>query len=148
MSETALAAALGYDPHPEIDRWNGTPIPPVRCPLERTAPRWAIADRVWRSGPPWTVLRNASCYLWHVMDYGRDEDIDHALRDLPPPSWRRALDEARPGSLSKGSYVLWSLVFGRMAPGSPCDWPDAAHLLDCRMLAGESRGRMYERHRR
>ena len=148
MKEAESAAVLGYNPHPEAVRWQGTPIPPVHNPLARTAERWAIADRVWWNGPPWTVLRNASCYLWHVMDYGRDEDIDHTLRDLPPSIWTRALDQAKPGLLSKGSYTLWSLVFDRVSLGWQCDWPDAAHALDYRMLSGESRERLRQRLRR
>ena len=86
-------------------------------------------------------------YLWHVMDYGSDEDIAYTRRDLETSVWLRALDEARPGLLSKGSYVLWSLVYDRIALGTICDWPDTAHRLDYRMLAYESRERLYERHR-
>ncbi|MCY3768857.1 MAG: hypothetical protein OXG56_05765 [Gammaproteobacteria bacterium] len=138
---------LGYDPHPELDNWRGTASPPIDHPLVRSPERWKIAGRVWWNGPPWTVLRNASCYLWHVMDYGNTEDLRFTLRDLPPTLWIYALDQARPGVVSKGSYVLWSLVFERMALDDPCDWPDTAHALDCRMLAHDSRERMYERHR-
>lgn len=148
MSGTCAAEALGYDPHPSLNRWRGTPIPPIRRPLPRTEKRWEIADRVWWGGPPWTILRNASWYLWHVMDYGRDADVRHALEDLPAQAWRRALDEARPGLLSKGSYVLWSLVFGRIEPGAVCGWPDNAHRLDAKPLAGQDRERLIRRHLR
>ena len=148
MKEAASATALGYDPHPEAVRWHGTPIPPIHEPLAKTAMRWETASRVWWNGAPWTVLRNASQYLWQVMDYGRDGDIDHTLRDLPPASWMRALDRARPGLLSKGSYVLWSLVFGRRPTGWRCGWPDAAHALDCRMLSRDSRERLRQRQQR
>ena len=146
MKETE--SVLGYDPHPEAVRWRGTPTPPIDEPLAKTAKRWEIAGRVWWNGPPWTVLRNGSQYLWHVMDYGRDGDIEHTLRDLPPSLWTRALDRARPGLLSKGSYVLWSLAFDRVSLGWQCDWPDGAHALDCRMLSGECRERLLERQRR
>ena len=144
-----MSKKLGYDPRVELNRWRGTPIPPVKNPLSRTPKRWEIANRVWWNGPPWTVLRNASHYLWQVMDYGTHEDIRHALRDVTEDSWLRALDEARPGLLSKGSYVLWSLVFGRMhLDDPPCDWPDSAHRSDVRPLAGESRERLRQRHLR
>ena len=142
----AGVSTLGYDPKPELDEWRGTPIPPVHHPLTRTPERWRIADSVWWNGPQWTVLRNSSMYLWHVMDYGSDEDIAYTRQDLQPGVWHRALEEARTGLLSKGSYVLWSLVFDRMAIGTICDWPDTAHRLDYRMLANESRERLYERH--
>ena len=140
MDEGRSIDVLGYDPRPGLKAWRGTPIPPVARPLALTPRRAAIANRVWWNGPPWTVLRNAAHYLWHVMDYGRVEDVAHALRDVPRETWLWALDEAGPGLLSKGSYVLWSLHFGRMEPdGPPCPWPDAAHRLDCKPLRGASR---------
>ena len=148
IRQARSSAELGYDPHRELNCWRGTPIPAVQDPLAHSPTRWAIADHIWWNGPPWTVLRNASCYLWRVMDYGGTEDIRFTLHDVPASSWIRALQQARPGQLSKGSYVLWSLVFGLMQPGVRCDWPDTAHALDYRMLAKDSRERMFQRHRR
>ena len=145
---SAAADGLGYDPRPELGRWRGTPIPPVSRPLRLTPERSAIADRVWWHGPPWTALRNAAHYLWHVMDYGQPDDVRHALRDVSQETWTWALDEARPGLLSKGSYVLWSLAFDRIGIDDPCDWPDCAHRLDRRPLSGESRARLREREER
>ena len=146
--ETSLAAELGYDPRPSLRRWRGTPIPPVQNPLKGSAQRFRIAGRVWWNGPPWTILRNASHYLWHVMDYGRADDIEFTVKDVPRPLWLAALDDARPGLLSKGSYELWSLVLGRVkCEDPPCDWPDNAHRLDVRPLAGETRERLRARHR-
>lgn len=136
---------LGYDPQPGIDRWRGTSIPPLDEPLARTPDRWRIAGYVWWHGPPWTVLRNASHYLWHVMDYARTDDLRSMLQDIPEELWRRALDDARPGQLSKGSFVFWSLVFERPLT-HPCPWPDDAHRLDHRPLAGVDRERLFERH--
>ena len=136
--------SLGYDPRPDLRRWKGTPIPPVDEPLVRTPARWRIAGRVWWHGPPWTVLRNADRYLWAVMDYGSVADVRHTLGDIGEAGWRRALVHARPGLLSKGSYVLWSLFFDTIDPGDPV--PDTAHLRDCRPLADQSRERLYARH--
>ena len=140
---------LGYDPQPALRRWRGTPIPPVKCPLKHSPERDRIAGYVWWNGPPWTILRNASHYLWQVMDYGDMDDIQFTLKDVPRRLWLAALDDARPGQLSKGSYELWSLVLGRVkCEDPPCDWPDNAHRLDVRPLANDTRERLYERHRR
>ena len=54
--------------------------------------------------------------------------------------------DARPGKLSKGSYVIWSLAFGLITPGTRCDWPDNAHLHDVRPLAKTMREQLHERH--
>lgn len=138
---------LGYDPRPDLRHWKGTPIPPVDAPLARTPARWRIAGRVWWHGPPWTVLRNADRYLWAVMDRGAAPDVRDALGDIPEAQWRRALAHARPGLLSKGSFVLWSLMFDAVDPADPMAWwPDTAHMRDWRPLADESRERLYDRH--
>lgn len=139
---------LGYDPRPDLTHWCGTPIPPVDAPLALTADRERIAGRVWFQGPSWTVLRNASHYLWSVMDYGATEDIACTLQDVPRSLWVKSLKDARPGKLSRGAYVVWSLAFGLIAPGTGCDWPDNAHLRDVRPLANATREQLYERHRR
>lgn len=138
-------AALGYNPRPDVSLYRGTPIPPVLRPLARSERRWQIAQRVWWNGPPWTILRNSSVYLYQVMDYGRTPDIRFTTADVPKALWHLALEEARPGMLSKGAYMLWSLVLERQPPGFHCDWPDDAHVRDIRPLAHESRERLYER---
>lgn len=139
---------LGYDPRPDLTHWCGTPIPPVDAPLALTADRERIAGRVWFQGPSWTVLRNVNHYLWSVMDYGATEDIACTLQDVPLSLWIKSLKDARPGKLSRGAYVVWSLAFGLIAPGTGCDWPDNAHLRDVRPLANATREQLYERHRR
>ena len=136
----AIGSELGYDPRPDLARWRGTPIPPVRDPLRATPERVAIAERVWWHGPAWTVLRNASHYLWHVWDFGSDEDIDFTRTDVAERLWRRAIEDARPGLVSAGSYVFWSYAFGLMSSEEICDWPARAHRLDFKpLVAGDER---------
>ena len=142
---SALEDELGYDPHPELTHYRGTPIPPIQDPLVRTPGRWDIADSVYWHTPPWTVLRNASTYLYYVMDYACDEDITFTLQDVPRHLWHRALEQARPGEVSKGSYVLWSLILDLNTWDEPCDWPDTAHKLDYRPLAYNTREQLYAR---
>ena len=144
----ATTDLLGYNPRAELNHWKGTPIPPVYYPLKSTPELWTIAGRVWWNGPAWTVLRNSSYFLWHVMDYGFTEDIRHTLKNIPESTWIRSLDEAQPGLISKGSYMLWSLAFDRIKPGDWCDWPDTAHRLDHRPLRGASREEIRFRNRR
>ena len=140
---------LGYDPRPDLKRWRGTPIPPVDRPLAETPERHRIAERVWWNGPPWTVLRNAPRYLWHVMDFGTDDDIAYTRDDLPRDLWRHALRTARPGQVSRGSWILWSIAYGQFANTdeyiAACrrDWPETAHKRDWRMLSGAPRETLY-----
>ena len=146
-----ISPELGYDPRPDVRRWRGTPIPPVANPLPITPRRAATAGRVWWNGPPWTILRNSSAFLWRVMDHGADADIRDARRELDDELWLDALDAARPsGDLSRGSWLLWSLVCRRWSPGrheaaARVDWPAAAHRLDWKPLAGASRDHLYRR---
>ncbi len=140
---------LGYDPHPELTRFRGTPIPRIRTPLAKTPRRWTIAGYVWWNGPPWTVLRNSSCYLWHVMDYASLEDLRFTWRDVSLELWRKSLDDARPGVLAKYNYVQFSILLGRISMDDPVrEWPDNAHRLDFRMLAKNTREQMIQRHNR
>ena len=134
-----MSEDLGYDPRPRLALWHGTPIPPVENPLRETPSRRAIAHRVWWHGPAWTVLRNASSYLWHVWDYGTDEQIAFTRTDVPERLWIRALEDARPGAVSAGSYVFWSYVFGRMSGEEICDWSARAHRHDYKPLVGDER---------
>ena len=138
---------LGYDTKPVITHWNGTPIPAVLSPLATNAVRETIARAVWWNGPPWTVLRNSPVFLWQVMDYGSDAHIEAALDDIETSRWREALERATVRTLSKGSYVLFSMLVGRTGPEEECPWPARQHRNDIRLLAHESRERMYERHR-
>ena len=142
---TISAAALGYDPRPDISVWNGTAIPPLENPLARTPQRWAIAGRVFWRGPQWAVLRNAAHYLWHVMDGVSSEEIRFTLQDVERGLWIQALKQARPGLLSKGAYIAWSLYFGLMQPLDACDWPDTAHRRDVRPTAHYTRADLYRR---
>ena len=139
---------LGYNPRSDVTHWQGTPIPPVHHPLELTPRRQEIAGKVWWNGPAWTILRNASWFLWQVMDYGSDDDIRYTLQDVSERTWIGALKEARPGLLSRGSYVLWSLAFRQIGIDECCDWPDTAHRLDQRPLRNQTHEQMYRRHRR
>ena len=140
---------LGYDPRPDVKTWRGTPIPRVDNALTLTPRRQAIAERVWWNGPPWTVLRNASRYLWQVMDYGTDDDILYTRDDIPRDLWMIALQTARPGQLSRGSWILWSIAYGLIATTddyvAACrpDWSETAHKRDWRMLSGAPRETLY-----
>ena len=116
--------------------------------LPQTGTGKRIAGRVWFQGPPWTLLRNANHCLWSVMDYGAMEDIAFTLQDVPRSFWVNSLKDVRPSKLSKSAYVIWSLAFGLIAPGTRCDWPDNAHLHDVRPLAKATREQLHERHRR
>ena len=138
-------AQLGYDPRPDIARWKGTAIPPVKNPLQRTPERWAIAKRVFWRGPPWAVLRNASHYLWHVMDGLSYEELQFTLQDVERALWIQALREARPGYLSKGAYITWAIRFGLMRHTDQCDWPNTAHRRDLRPTANDTRADDYRR---
>ena len=142
-------ADLGYDPRPDLKRWRGTPIPPVDRPLPITPERQRIAKRVWWNGPPWTVLRSAPRYLWQVMDYGTDDDIAYTRGDVARDLWCHSLRTARPGQVSRGSWILWSIAYGLIATNddfiAACrrDWPETAHRRDWRMLSGAPRETLY-----
>lgn len=144
----AILAELGYDPKAELTHWQGTPIPPLHYPLPRSAPRWNIAEQVWWNGPQWTILRNSSYYLWHVMDFATPDDLRFTLHDVPKAWWLRSLDEARPGLVSKRAYVAWSYWLGRWPIDGEirCHWPDTAHRHDVRPFANDTRERTYARH--
>ena len=139
------ASQLGYEPRPELTCWRGTPIPPLLNPLQATPPRLAIAKHVWWHGPPWSVLRNSSYYLWHVWDYGTDDHVAFTRHDVPLACWHRALEDARPGLVSRSAYVLWSVLLGRIADNLHCDWPRSAHVKDLRPLSGLDPATLYRR---
>ena len=146
-SEDWTPDALGYDPRPGVTHWEGTPIPAVLSPLPTNAVREEIARAVWWNGPPWTVLRNGPVFLWQVMDFGSDAHIEAALDDIEMSRWNEALERATVRALSKGSYVLFSMLVGRTRPDDGCPWPARQHRNDIRPPANEDRERMYERHR-
>ena len=146
-----IVPALGYDPRPQLSSWRGTPIPSVSCPLPLTPMRSRIAERVWWNGPPWTIVRNADNYVWRVMDYGLDDDIDYEWRTLAEEVWLHALEVAKPrGDLSRGSWLFWSNVLRRWSPeryeeAVRLPWPDTAHRLDYKHLATATREELYRR---
>ena len=142
----ADAEQLNYDTRPELSRWHGTAIPPVADPIAETPERCRIAERVWWHGPPWTVLRNCGQFVRSVMDYADASDARLMLADLGEERWRAALHEARPRTMSRKSYVWWSLKLGLMQPGDRCDWPYDGHANDIQPLANQSRERLYARH--
>ena len=121
-------AALGYDPHPEIDRHAGNPLPEIDDPIAWTERRAYIAGYVWTQGPAWSVLRNANEYLWSVMSNASVDDVRFTIRDIERSRWIRALQDARPGKIGGGTYRLFSILFetgpqpfrdelaGRMSP--------------------------------
>lgn len=94
------------------------------------------------------MLRNASAYLRHVMDYGSDEDIAYTLRDVNERRWLAALRSARPGNLSCGSYVLFGAYFGLVGDADIYRWPRNAHMKDIKPLADDTREATYRRHAR
>ncbi len=142
-----MAERLGYDPHSELRTWRGTPIPPVDMPLVATPERLAIAGNgCWWHGPPWTILRNGPQFVRQVVDFAGDDAIAFILQDIPQKVWREALVKATPGSMSKGSYVLWSLRFGLMHALEDCNWLDNAHVKDLRPFRSATREQLYARH--
>lgn len=138
---------LGYDPKPEVKDWRNTPIPRVLHPLKMTKARERIADRVWCNGPPWTVLRNAYVYLFHVADIANDADLKFTRKDVPDELWRGAIKIAKPGDLSAGAYVLEGLRLGIFKPPFLCTWPAKAHFRDVRPMANASRELLYRIHK-
>ena len=134
----ANAEQLNYDTRPELSRWQGTSIPPVANPIAETPERCRIAERAWWHGPPWTVLRNCGQFVRSVMDYADAPDARLMLADLGEERWRAALREARPRTMSRKSYVWWSLKLGLMQPGARCDWPYDGHANDSQPLANQS----------
>ena len=60
-------------------------------PLATSAVREETARAVWWNGPPWSVLRNGPVFLWQVMDFGSDAQIEAALDDIETSRWNEAL---------------------------------------------------------
>lgn len=141
--QTALS--LGYDPQPMVRNWRGNWLPPCYYPLPWSDVSARIARCVWWNGPPWTVLRNSSYFLWRVWDYATPEQLDYVRRALPDDAWLRAIDDAVPGEVSRGATTLWALRFNRIALTDYIDWPDTAHLRDFRPLAKLSKAQFLDR---
>ena len=138
---------LGYDPRPEVTAWAGQEIPAVANPIPYTPELVRIARSMLPDAEPWTVLRNATFFLCHVMDYTTGQDLRHVRTHIPEAQWLQALEEAQPGMISKGAYVRWSIALGRAtAPYRLPHWPDNAHPLDVRPQRNMSRQELYRQH--
>ena len=137
--------SLGYDPQPNVRNWRGNWLPPCYYPLPQSDASARIARCVWGNGPPWTVLRNSSYFLWRVWDYATPEQLDYVRRAVSDDSWLRAVDDAVPGEVSRGATTLWALRLHRIELTDYIDWPDTAHLHDYRPLAKLSKAQFLDR---
>ena len=127
--------------------WKGTPIPEVEDPIEPTPSLEGIARRVWWHGPPAVALRNADAFIWQVIDYADDDDVEAAYKELGRARWVRAIEAAQPGRVSRRSVLLWRTVLGLPTEEVRETWPRDRHRNDIKVFANVSRERMYERHR-
>ena len=139
------AARLGYDTRPELRSLDGNWLPPCYHPLPLSDTSARVALCVWWNGPAWTVLRNSSFFLWRVWDYGSSEQVDFALDHVPESAWLRAIDDAVPGEVSRGSTTLWALRFEMISLSDYIDWPDTAHLRDYRPLSRLTKSQFLDR---
>ena len=140
-----IALSLTYDPQPSVRNWRGNWLPTCYYPLPLSDASSRIARRVWWNGPPWTVLRNSSYFLWRVWDYATPEQLDYVHRTVPDAVWSRAIDDAVPGEVSRGATTYWALRFNRIEPTDYIDWPDTAHLRDYRPLAKLTKAQFLDR---
>ena len=131
-------AALGYDPHPEIDRYAGNPLPEIDDPIEWTVRRAYIAGYVWTQGPAWSVLRNANEYLWSVMSNAGVDDVRFTIRDIERSRWLRALREAKPGKIGGGTYRLFSILFETGPKPFETNWPGRMSPDRCEAETGDN----------
>lgn len=131
-------ARLGYDPCPDVRFIGGNWQPPAYRPLPMTPESRRVALCVWWNGPPWAILRNASFFLWRVWDYGREGERDYAVEHIPEADWIRAIDDAVPGEVSRGVVNYWGRRLGLIKDDEFVNWPDEAHIHDCRPHAGMS----------
>ena len=129
------------------NRWKGTPVPNEDDPIAPTPALEAIAERIWWHGPPAVALRNANAFLWQVMDYANDDDVDTAMDEIERTRWVRAVETGQPGQLSRRSAIWWRLRLGLSVEEVERTWPRNRHRNDIKPLANEPRERMYERHR-
>ena len=141
-------SVLGYAPQAQTRSWRGTPIPPVDRPVPMTPLRAQIADRVWCNGPPWTILRNRSMYLQHVMEEASLNEQEAELAAIDRADWQRALRELTPGGMSWRCVAWWSLELGLREYGSICEWPLGAHPKDMLVMRNLSREELMTRHAR
>ena len=127
--------------------WNGTPIPDVDDPIEATPLLVQVARRIWWHGPAHVALRNADAFIWQVMDYADDDDVEAAYEELGRRRWIRAVEAAQPGRVSRRSVLLWRNRLGLPTDEVRRTWPRDRHRNDIKVLANVSRQRLYERHR-
>lgn len=127
--------------------WKGTPVPEIDDPIDPTPALEAIAARIWWHGPPAIALRNANAFVWQVIDYADDIDVDTAYREIGRKRWTRAIRAARPGQVSRGAVLLWRTLLGLPTEDVRRTWPRDRHRNDIKVFANEPRERMYERHR-
>ena len=79
------------------------------------------------------------------MDFGTDDDIAYTRTDVQHDLWVLALRTAKPGQVSRGSWILFSIAYGLIANTvdyiGACrqEWPETAHKRDWRMLSGAPR---------
>ena len=127
--------------------WNGTPIPEIDDPIESTPALEGIARRIWWHGPPAVALRNANAFIWQVIDYADDDDVETAYEEIERARWVRAIEAARPGRVSRRAVLLWRVVLSLPTEEVRRTWPRDRHRNDIKVFANETRERMYERHR-
>ena len=145
LPDATVASTLGYNPRPEVTSWRGNWLPPCYYPLPLTDDSERIALSVWWNGPAWTVLRNASFFLWRAWDYATPTQLDYLLDHVSEGTWRRAVEDAVPGEVSRGATMLWALRLDMIALDDYVDWPDTAHIRDHRPLAGLTKAQFLER---
>lgn len=127
--------------------WMGTPIPEIDDPIEPTPSLEGIARRIWWHGPPAVALRNAHAFIWQVIDYADDDDVEAAYEELGRERWVRAIEAARPGRVSRRSVLLWRTILGLPTEEVRETWPRDRHRNDIKVFANVTRERMYRRHR-
>ena len=128
-------------------RWNGTPVPPPDDAIAPTAALEAVAKRIWWHGPPRIALRNANAFIWQVIDYGDDQDVEICWAEIERERWIKAIKATRPGRVSRRATLLWRTRLGLPTKEVRENWPRKSHRNDIAPLAGASRKSMYERHR-
>ena len=79
-------------------------------------------------------------FLYHVIDYGTDDDVAYVESVIPAKDWISALKEAREGEVSRGMCQYFRLRYGVDEPGSRLGWADTSHRLDWRPLADDESG--------
>lgn len=127
-----LIEKLGYNPHPDIEVWHGTPIPPCDNPLPASDKLVAIAKKMWWNGDPWTILRNRNAFLAHSMDWATHEDYLYLWNQIDRKDWINMLQQLQPGQVSTRSYRLCMRLAGLIPLGAPIskEWRANRHVKD------------------